>query len=51
MSATPMAITVATRPPAVTTSKGCPMPVRVKMAQYRVSFRSFTFGLVVYSKS
>ena len=51
MSATPMAITVATLPPAVTTSNGCPMPVRVKMAQYRVSFKSLTFGFVVYSRS
>ena len=46
-----MESTVATRPPAVTTSNGWPMPVSVRMAQYSVSFRSFTLGLTVYSKS
>ena len=51
MSATAMDNTVATRPPAVTTSNGWPIPVRVKIAQYSVSFRLFTFGFTVYSRS
>ena len=51
MSATAMDSTVATLPPAVTTSNGCPMPVRVRMAQYSVSLRLFTFGFTVYSRS
>ena len=51
MSATAMDSTVATLPPAVTTSNGCPMPVSVRIAQYSVSLRLLTFGFTVYSRS
>mmetsp|Transcript_13987 Transcript_13987/g.45956 ORF Transcript_13987/g.45956 Transcript_13987/m.45956 type:complete len:218 (+) Transcript_13987:498-1151(+) len=46
-----MLSTVAILPPGVTTSKGCPMPVRVRIAQYSVSPRVCTLSFTPTSKS
>ena len=50
-SAVSMLPTVATRPCAVTASKGWPMPVRVRKLQYSASPTSLIAGFTSYSRS